>query len=46
MEHRLCPEIFLRSFLYSLRNKRPMIAVSSLATLADLPLDLAGFSHC
>jgi len=29
-----------------LRNKRNKIALSSVAILADLLLNLAGFSHC
>jgi len=36
---------FLIAFV-QLRNKRHKIAVSSVAILADLLLNLAGFSHC
>jgi len=37
---------FLFDTFLRLRNQRHEIAVSSVAILADLLLNLAGFSHC
>jgi len=45
IERCLCPEILVYFFLYSYVTKNK-IAVRSIAILADLLLNLPGFSHC